>query len=96
MVRAGAPARSIAASSTSAFMTVPIIPIASAVGRASHSCAASAPRMRLPPPTTTPIVMPSARAATRSLTMPSMVGAWMPNSFGPENASPDTFTITRR
>ena len=33
MVRAGAPARSMAASSTSAFITVPIMPIASAVGR---------------------------------------------------------------
>src|SRR5882762_10020881 len=77
-------------------MTVPIMPIASAVGRASHSCAASAPRMRLPPPTTTPIVMPRARAMTMSATMRSIVGACTPKSFGPENASPDTFTITRR
>ena len=75
MVRAGTPARSMADSSTSAFITVPIMPMASAVGRDSHASASSAPRIRLPPPTTTPIVMPSARAATRSLTIASIVGA---------------------
>ena len=41
MVRAGAPARSIAASSTSAFITVASIPMASAVGRDSQASAAS-------------------------------------------------------
>jgi hypothetical protein len=59
MVRALAPARSMAASSTSAFMTVASIPIASAVGRDNPVWEICAPRKTLPPPTTTPSPMPS-------------------------------------
>ena len=63
MVRALTPARSMAASSTSAFMTVASMPIASAVGRDSPSSEICAPRKTLPPPTTTPSPMPSSCAA---------------------------------
>ena len=95
MVRAGAPSRSIAASSTSAFITVASMPMASAVGRDRLLPDILTPRRMLPPPTTTPSLMPSARAAMRSLAMRSMVGWWMPKPSRPDSASPDTLTITR-
>ena len=37
-----------------------------------------------------------ARAATRSAARRSIVGWSMPKPFGPQSASPDTLTITRR
>ena len=96
MVRAGAPSRSIAASSTRPFMTVASMPMESAVGRDRLLPDILTPRRMLPPPTTTPSVTPAARAAIRSLAMRSMVGWWMPKPSGPDSASPDTLTITRR
>jgi hypothetical protein len=78
MARAGAPSRSIAASSTSPFITVASMPMASAVGRDRLSLDILTPRRMLPPPTTTPSRTPSLRAATRSAAMRSTVGWWMP------------------
>ena len=59
MVRAGAPSRSIAASSTRPFITVASMPMASAVGRDRLLPDILTPRRMLPPPTTTPSVTPS-------------------------------------
>jgi hypothetical protein len=67
-------AHSSAASSISAFITVASMPIASAVCRDTPCVEASTPRSTLPPPTTTPMVTPSARAAARSAANVSMVG----------------------
>ena len=50
----------------------------------------------LPPPTTTPSLMPSARAATTILgdaVDGRLVDA---EAFAPDSASPETLTITRR
>ena len=67
MVRAGAPSRSIAASSTSPFITVASMPMASAVGRDRLLPDILTPRRMLPPPTTTPSVTPAVRARDQVL-----------------------------
>ena len=58
-VRALAPARSIAASSTRQFMTVASMPMLSPTGRGTPRLETSTPRKMLPPPTTTPSSTPS-------------------------------------
>ena len=80
----------------SAFITVASMPIESAVGRDRLLPDIFTPRRMLPPPTTTPSVTPALRAAIRSVAMRSMVGWWMPKPSGPDSASPDTLTMTRR
>src|SRR5580704_9414039 len=72
--RALTPDRSMAASRTSAFITVASMPMASAVGRDRPFSEICAPRNTLPPPTTTPSAMPSLWAAIRSAAKRSMVG----------------------
>ena len=74
MVRAGAPRRSIAASSTSPFITVASMPMESAVGRGRLSLDILTPRSTLPPPTTTPSVTPNLCAAMMSSAIASTVG----------------------
>ena len=73
-VRAGAPRRSIAASSARQFITVASMPMVSPVGRETPRDDTSTPRTMLPPPTTTAISAPSWRAAIRSPAIRSTVG----------------------
>src|ERR1051326_8152557 len=69
-VRAGAPARSIAASRTSAFITVPSMPSASPVARETPRAEISTPRNMLPPPITTPSEVPSRPPADQTRRQP--------------------------
>ena len=69
MVRAGTPARSIAASSASAFITVASMPIVSPVGRAKPATGLFGAADEIAAADHDAEVTPSARAATRSAAM---------------------------
>ena len=74
MVRADTPAALSAVSMASEFMTVPSMPMESAVGRSIQPAALMrAPRMMLPPPMTTAISKPALVAAPRSSARPDRV-----------------------
>jgi hypothetical protein len=74
MVRAETPAALSAVSRASEFMTVPSMPMASAVGRSIQPAALiRAPRMMLPPPITSAISKPASVASPISRARPERV-----------------------
>ncbi|CAM5215263.1 hypothetical protein BTHI11S_03476 [Bosea thiooxidans] len=93
MARAGAPAASMACSSASAFITVPSMPIESAV-RSRPLLRPWTPRKKLPPPTTMPISTPSREAWAISAASSVRVRPSRPVPCGPARASPESFATS--
>src|ERR1039457_1734438 len=77
-------------------ITVPSMPMESALARSMPRSESTRPRNMLPPPTTAATSTPSATAAAISLAMWNTTSGEMPRASSPEHASPDSFTTTSR
>src|SRR6478736_6613578 len=93
--RVSTPACSRKSCSARQFMTVPSMPMYSARARSRPFWASSAPRKKLPPPQTMATCTPSATAAAISAATRRTTPASRPID-PPPNASPDSFSSTRR
>src|SRR6185503_1468574 len=82
--------------SARALMTVPSMPMLSAVTRSRASPAAVVPRMMLPPPITMPTCVPAAAPATISSATRSSEPGSMPTFAEPARISPLSLSRTRR
>src|SRR3954469_2549417 len=79
-----------------ALMTVPSMPMKSAVERSTPAAASVLPRMMLPPPITRPSSTPMRWTAAQSSASWRSTLRSCPNSRSPSSASPDIFNRTRR
>src|ERR1022692_1617764 len=95
ITRVGMPICSRASESASELITVPSIPMWSAVTRSIFWAAAATPRKILPPPTTKPTCTPVAATAATSAASSLTRAASMPKGAPPASASPESLSRIR-